>query len=94
MIAESALIEFVEHNIHEFHQKRYVSIQNLKLKTVLKRKNPYLFRAKNLAIASDLVRSIVDAYLSSQEETIFGEFLERLAIFVSENYCNGSKSAA
>jgi len=41
-----------------------------------------------------LVKSIVDAHLSSQEETIFGEFLEGLAIFVCSRFYNGTKSSA
>ncbi|MGA2279684.1 MAG: PmeII family type II restriction endonuclease [Verrucomicrobiota bacterium] len=66
----------------------------LKLKEVLKRKNPYLFRAKNVTTAADLVKNILDAYLSSQEETIFGGFLEGLAIFICAKVYGGHKSAA
>jgi len=59
----------------------------------IKRKNPYLFKAKNLSV-SDLIQSILDAYLSSQEEAIFGTFLEKLAIFVSSIFIDGKKSSA
>lgn len=83
---------FIEENIGEFHQRRLISLEKLKLKDVLKRKNPYLFKAKNILIASDLIKNILDARLSSQEETIFGEFFERLAIFVSEE-SGGRKSS-
>ena len=38
--------EYVEKNIGVFHQKRIESLEGLKLSQVLKRKNPYLFRAK------------------------------------------------
>lgn len=69
-------------------------MQNLKLIQVLKRKNPYLFKAKNINDAHDLVKLILDAHLSSQEETLFGEFLERLAIFVCGRIFNGRKSSA
>lgn len=58
----------------------------------MKRKNPYLFKAKNLELASDLVKSIVDAFLSSQEETTFGNLMEGFAIFVSETKYGGFKS--
>lgn len=85
---------FVEQNIQLFHQKRIESIQTIKLITVLKRKNPYLFRAKNLVTASDLVKTILDAFLSSQEEGIFGGFLEQLAIFICNQVYAGRKSAA
>lgn len=75
-----------------FHQRRLVGLESLKLDNVLKRKNPYLFKAKNLINAEDLVKSLVDAHLSSQEETVFGAFLEQLAIFCSTNTVGGRKS--
>lgn len=75
---------FVENNIGAFHDKRLARLQTLSLNKVLKRKNPYLFKAKNVLTAQDLIKSILDAHLSSQEETIFGEFLENLAIYISE----------
>lgn len=88
------VINFVEDNIGEFHERRAGSLQSLKLTQVLKRKNPYLFKAKNINDAHDLVKLILDAHLSSQEETIFGEFLERLAIFVCGKVFGGRKSSA
>lgn len=85
---------FVEENIGSFHQRRLLSLEKLKLKDILKRKNPYLFRAKNILTAPELVKGLLDAYLSSQEEAIFGEFLEQLAIFVCGKAYSGKKSAA
>ena len=88
------VIAFVEQHIGSFHQRRIASLQALKLNQILKRKNPYLFKAKNIHTASDLVKSLLDAHLSSQEETIFGDFLESLAIFVCAKVFDGKKSAA
>jgi len=88
------VVTFVEENIGEFHERRADSLQNLKLAQVLKRKNPYLFKAKNINDAHDLVKLILDAHLSSQEESIFGEFLEKLAIFVCGKVFSGRKSSA
>ena len=70
-----------------------LSIKNLKLAKVLSRKNPYLFKAKNLNKAADLVSAILDATLSSSEEGSFGGFMEALAIFIAENTGGGMKSA-
>jgi hypothetical protein len=81
-----------ENVITPFYNKRFSDLQALKLKAVLKRKNPYLFKAKNIELAQDLVKGILDAYLSSQEETIFGDLLEGFAIFVSQSLYNGFKS--
>lgn len=88
------VIEFIEANIGEFHTRRTASLQNLKLTNVLKKKNPYLFKAKNINDAHDLVKLFLDAHLSSQEETIFGEFLEKLAIFTCSEVYDGRKSAS
>ncbi len=88
------VVNFIEENIGEFHERRADSLQTLKLTQVLKRKNPYLFRAKNINDAHDLVKLLLDAHLSSQEETIFGEFLEKLAIFVCGKVFGGRKSSA
>ncbi len=85
---------FVENNIGDFHAKRLAKLQKLKLKQVLKRKNPYLFRAKNIRTGQELMQGILDAYLSSQEETLFGQFIEELAIFVAKKVYNGHKSTA
>jgi site-specific DNA-methyltransferase (cytosine-N4-specific) len=76
-----------------FYLKRLASLQKLKLHDVLKRKNPYLFKAKNVELAGDLAKGIVDAFLSSQEEGIFGNLLEGFAIYVSENLHGGFKSS-
>lgn len=85
---------YVENNIGTFHSKRLQKLEKLKLKQVLYRKNPYLFKAKNILTAQDLVKSLLDAYLSSQEETIFGDFLEGLAGYICSEVFDGKKSAA
>ena len=94
IITEKDIAPHIEKNIIFFHRRRLKSLEDLKLKTVLKRKNPYLFRAKNIVTASELVKGILDAHLSSQEETIFGDFLEDLAIFICGHVYHGRKSAA
>ena len=85
---------YVENNIGSFHLKRLENLEKLKLSKILKRKNPYLFKAKNILTAQDLVKTLLDAHLSSQEETIFGDFLEGLAIFTNERVYGGKKSSA
>ncbi len=77
-----------------FHDKLLDGLKRLKLRNLLKRKNPYLFKAKAIYSAGDLVKRLLDAYLSSKEETIFGDFLESLAIFVCSEAYQGKKSNA
>jgi hypothetical protein len=83
---------YVENNVGTFHEKRIQSLDGLKLKSVLKRKNPYLFKAKYVLTADQIVRGIVDAHISSNEETIFGDWLEGLAIFINGKVYDGRKS--
>lgn len=91
-ISLKSVTQYVEENISLFHKKRIDSLDNLKLTDVLKRKNPYLFKAKNALLAQDIVQGIVDAHISSQEETIFGDWLEGLAIFINSKVYGGRKS--
>ena len=84
--------KYVEENISDFHKKRVDKLGQLKLKTILRRKNPYLFKAKNILTAQELIQAIVDAYISSSEEGIFGNWLEGLAIYVNSKVYGGWKS--
>ena len=84
--------DYVEKNISVFHNQRIESLNKLSLKKVLSRKNPYLFKAKNILTSEELIKGIVDAHISSNEETIFGDWLEGLVLFVNEKAYNGRKS--
>ena len=93
-ITQQEIADYVAANIQVFHQKRLDSLQKLKMLDVVRRKNPYLFKAKDINTAPEFVKTILDAFLSSQEEGIFGGFLEELAIFISSQVYGGQKSAA
>lgn len=84
--------QYVEENIGTFHKKRIAGLNDLKLKRVLSKKNPYLFKAKYVLTAQDIIKSLTDAFISSQEETIFGDWLEGLAIFINSKVYDGRKS--
>ncbi len=84
---------YVNEHIVNFHQRRIASLEQLSLNRLL-RKNPYLFRAKHITTAGELIGGLLDAFLSSSEEKHFGDFLEGLAIFVASETCGGYKSAA
>ena len=84
--------QYVEDNIGVFHQKRILSLDSLSLSKVLRRKNPYLFKAKYVLTSEEIVKGLVDAHISSNEETIFGDWLEGLAIFINEKVYKGWKS--
>lgn len=89
---EQKVQQYVELNISDFHRKRVDSLDKLKLSKVLKRKNPYLFKAKNTQTAEQIIKGLVDAHISSNEETIFGDWLEGLAIYICSEIYGGRKS--
>ncbi|MEB3358580.1 MAG: PmeII family type II restriction endonuclease [Synechococcales bacterium] len=93
-IEQRVIVRYVEENIPQFHESRINGLKNLKLQKILKRKNPYLFKAKNINTAGDFVKGLLDAHLSSSEEGLFGGFLEGLAVFICSQTFNGRKSSA
>jgi hypothetical protein len=93
-VTKNEMIAFIEPNIRQFHRRRLSNLLALQLAKILSRKNPYLFKTKYQSTAHDLVKAILDAHLSSQEEGIFGTFLEELAIFICGHVYGGKKSSA
>ena len=91
-ITQQEISKYVEANINSFHNNRLDKLKSLDFNSVLTRKNPYLFKAKNILTAHDLVKGLMDSYLSSQEEGVFGLFLEDLAIFICSKIYGGIKS--
>lgn len=82
-----------ENVVTPFYYERLMYLRCvMTLRHVLGNKNPYLLKAKNIASPDELVRSVVDAFLSSQEETMFGNRLESFAIYVSSRLHGGFKS--
>ncbi|MBC6445013.1 MAG: cytosolic protein [Alphaproteobacteria bacterium GM202ARS2] len=84
--------KFISERLDVYRKDRLEKLKKLKIQEVLKRKNPYLFRAKNILTFQELVESIMSAHLSSQEETMFGNLLEQVAIYVAEKFLGGKKS--
>jgi hypothetical protein len=85
--------EFVNQAVDSFLEARFKTLDKMRLRDILG-KNPYLFRSKNLTSVDQLIEAMIEARLSSSEEKKFGDFLERLAIFVSQQTSDGHKSTA
>lgn len=85
---------YVGENIGEFHAARIAKLQKINLKELLLRKNPYMFKAKNVVTAGAMVESLASAYMSSAEESIFGNWMEGIAHFVAGTVYLGYKSSA
>src|SRR3990167_2961333 len=85
--------EYAEKHISAFHQKRLeYATTTTELDKILQQKNPYLFPYTTLFRSQDLIKGFLDAFLQSQEETLFGEFIESLAIFVCDKVFSAKKS--
>lgn len=73
------LESLIKGSLDEFYQRRLKALTKLNLKDVLKRKNPYLYRAIGYQRASELVEGLLQAPISASDETIFGDaFFEPL----------------
>ncbi len=88
---ESAVVEAISKALQEFYTSLLSKIDEINLTEVLKKKNPYLYRAKAMQSADEIVEAILSAFVSSSEETIFGNvFFEPIAKAVS----GGNKALA
>ena len=66
--------------LEEFYQRRLAKLQKLSIRKILSRKNPYLFRALGFVKAADLVERLLESYIWSSDEGIFGDaFFEPIA---------------
>ncbi len=75
------LKQVVRQCLDSFYTKKLKSLRSLTLTNLLLRKNPYLYRALGIQEPSELVAAMVDAYISSSDETIFGKaFFEEVVL--------------
>ena len=93
-ISDEQILNYVAANIDSFHESRLAGLNKLKLDGLVTSKNPYLYKSKNIETVSELVRAMLDARLSSQEEGLFGDFLEGLAVYIATVALDGWKSSA
>ncbi len=74
------LEDAIRQSLDEFYKRRIKKLSELKLSDVLRKKNPYLLRAIGVLKASELVEEVLRAYMSSSDESIFGDaFFEPIA---------------
>lgn len=88
---EKAVVQAISEALEMFYKSLIEKIDGLDIVKIMRRKNPYLYRAKAMENASEIVESVLSAFVSSSEETIFGNcFFEPIAIAVS----GGNKALA
>jgi len=91
-IDSKELEKLIEQSLNDFYKSRLGNLDKLKLKKVLRRKNPYLFKALYTEKAHELIEKILYAYISSSDETIFGDkFFEPIAKIVSGGVVSSAK---
>lgn len=78
---EQAVVEAIAKALDRYYTSLIEKVDGLNIKKIMRRKNPYLFRAKAVNGAAQIVDAILAAFISSSEETVFGnEFFEPIAI--------------
>ena len=88
---EAEIVSAIAIALEDFYKSLLTKINGIDIRDVLKNKNPYLFRAKGYSGASQIIDAILSAFVSSSEETIFGNvFFEPIAISAS----GGNKALA
>jgi len=84
---ENEIIESIAAALDNFYKSLIKKVNGLSIKDVIKSKNPYLFRAKSMNDAAQIVDAILSAFISSSEETIFGNvFFEPIAIAAAQGH--------
>ncbi len=74
------LEKLISECLDDFYQRRFNNLKKLRLRKILGRKNPYLFRALGIEQASEIVTRLLEAFISSSDETIFGDsYFEKIA---------------
>ena len=88
---EQEVIRAIADALDAFYKSLIEKINSLDIVKIMKRKNPYLYSAKAMENASEICESVLSAFVSSSEETIFGNcFFEPIAIAA----CGGNKALA
>ncbi len=90
-VDEDEIVKAIAEGLDAFYTSLIDKIDKIDIRKIMKRKNPYLYRAKAMQNASEIVDSVLSAFVSSSEETIFGNcFFEPIAIAA----CGGNKALA
>lgn len=84
---EQAVVTAIANALDRFYSSLIKQVDGLDIRKVMKKKNPYLFRAKAINGAAQIVDAVLAAFVSSSEETIFGnEFFEPIAIAAAHGH--------
>ena len=78
------LQQLISDCLRDFHDRRLAGVQAKTLRQLVRRKNPYMIKALGNEMASEYVKALLEAHLSSSDESIFGDaFFEPIARIAS-----------
>lgn len=69
---EQAVVEAIASALENFYETLIEKIDGLNIQKVMKRKNPYLYRAKVMQSASEIVDSVLTAFVSLVKKQFLG----------------------
>lgn len=78
--------------VRPFYSKLSDSISKTSADTLIKRKNPYLVGLRLDKQIKSVSKTLLDAHISSSEETLLGNLLEELAISINRDIYGGTKA--
>jgi len=79
--------------VAQFSKDVGVKVSKLKPAKLITNKNPFLFRARIQSDVNQLTTLMAEAFLSSSEETKFGNVLEKIALVICAHAKGGRKSS-
>ena len=82
-IGEELSLQIVDEFEITFTQPIIEKLSKLKMRDIIRRKNPYLYRASGISTCEELVNRAFTEYTSTLGENYFGSFFESIARVVS-----------
>lgn len=73
---------YVAANASAFHARRRERLNKLNLTAMLRQRNPYLFKIRNVQLAHDVVKFLLDDSVQQKDSVLLGEFFEEVTVFV------------
>lgn len=87
----SMIDEYAEKQNSALLEAQIDLLDNLKLRDLLNNKNPYLFSLKSKPVHT-IIKELTSEYIYSNEETMYSDWLEGLAVFINSKVYGGWKS--
>lgn len=83
---------YIHENIKYYYISQTSTLDKINIKHLIKRKNPYMFLMNGYNSPSEYIKNALDSYIHHSDETLFGEWVEKLAIHINHLVYGGIKS--